>query len=141
MQRSGTEAIKAQIQPSKPIREITNITKIYSKNTKRTYCQPSEQLFPKRWPLSNRNRIKNDMNTHKVKRHRNSDTKNRQQRTKQNYRLGTVSNELLGDLNMFYDANLALNNAVVIKETIYLGFQLSITCNVVENSEGFPLVI
>ena len=43
--------------------------------------QPSEQLFPKRWPLSNRNRTKNNMNTPKVKRHRNSDTKNRQQRT------------------------------------------------------------
>ena len=65
MQRSGTEAIRTQIQPSKPKREITNITN--SQNTKRTYGQPSEQLFPKRWPLSNRNR--------------NSDTKNRQQRT------------------------------------------------------------
>ena len=41
----------------------------------RTYGQPSEQLFPKRWPLSNRNRTKHNMNTHKVKRHRNSDTK------------------------------------------------------------------
>ena len=28
-----------------------------------------------RWPLSNRNRTKNNMNTRKVKRHRNSDTK------------------------------------------------------------------
>ena len=27
MQRSGTEAIRTQIQPSKPKREITNITK------------------------------------------------------------------------------------------------------------------
>ena len=79
MQRSGTEAIRTQIQPSKPKREITNITN--SQNTKRTYGQPSEQLFPKRWPLSNRNRTKNDMNTHKVKRHRKTDTKNRQQRT------------------------------------------------------------
>ena len=72
MQRSGTEAIRTQIQPSKPKREITNITN--SQNTKRTYGQQSEQLFPKRWPLSNRNRTK-DMNTRKVKRHRNSDTK------------------------------------------------------------------
>ena len=72
MQRSGTEAIKTQIQPSKPKREITNITN--SQNTKRTYGQPS-----KRWPLSNQ--TKNNMNTHKVKHHRNSDTKNRQQRT------------------------------------------------------------
>ena len=40
MQRSGTEAI----QPSKPKREITYITN--SQNTKRTYGQPNEQLFP-----------------------------------------------------------------------------------------------
>ena len=46
MQRSGTEAIRTQIQPSKPKREITKITN--SQNTKRTYGQPSEQLFPKR---------------------------------------------------------------------------------------------
>ena len=54
MQRSGTEAIRAKIRPSKPKQEITNITN--SQNTKSTYGQPSEQLFPKRWPLSNRNR-------------------------------------------------------------------------------------
>ena len=47
----------------------------------RTYGQQSEQLFPKRWPLSNPNRTKNNMNTRKVKRHRNSDTISRQQRT------------------------------------------------------------
>ena len=80
MQRSGTEATRTQIQPSKPKREITNITN--SQNTKRTYGQPNEQLFPKRLPLSNRNRTENNINTHKVKRHQNSDTKNRQQRTK-----------------------------------------------------------
>ena len=61
MQRSRTEAIRTQIQPSKPKRKITKITK--SQNTKRTYGQPSEQLFPKRWPLSNPNRTKNNMNT------------------------------------------------------------------------------
>ena len=72
MQKSRTEAIRTQIQPSKPKREITYITN--SQNTKRTYGQPSEQLFPKRWPLSNRNRTKNNMNTRKVKRHRISDT-------------------------------------------------------------------
>ena len=54
MQRSGTEAIRTQLQPSKSKREITNITS--SQNTKRTYGQPSEQLL--RWPLSNRNRTK-----------------------------------------------------------------------------------
>ena len=53
MRRSGTEATRTQLQPSKPKREITNITN--SQNTKRTCGQPSEQLFPKRWPLSNRN--------------------------------------------------------------------------------------
>ena len=43
MQRSGTAAIRDQIQPSKPKREITNFTN--SQNTKRTYGQPSEQLY------------------------------------------------------------------------------------------------
>ena len=46
MQRPGTEAIKTQIQPSKPKREINKITNRY--NTKRIYGQPSEQLFSKR---------------------------------------------------------------------------------------------
>ena len=50
MQISGTEAIKTQLQPSKPKREITNITN--SQNTKITYGKPSAQLFPKRWSLS-----------------------------------------------------------------------------------------
>ena len=79
MQRPGTEAIRTKIQPSKPKREITKITN--GQNIMSTDGQPSEQLFPKRWPLSNPNRTKNNMNTSKVKRHRNSDTKNRQQRT------------------------------------------------------------
>ena len=108
MQRSGAEAIRTQIQSSKLKREITNITN--SQNTKRTYGQPSEQLFPKRWPLSNRNRTKSNMNTHNVTHHRNYDTKlgtdNRE--PQQNYRIGTVSNDLLGGLNMFYGDNLAL---------------------------------
>ena len=54
--QTGPEAIRTQIQPSKPKREITKITN--SQNTKRTYGQPSEQLFPKRWPLSYPNRTK-----------------------------------------------------------------------------------
>ena len=61
MQRSGTVAIRTQIQPSKHKREITKITN--SKNTMSTYGQQSEQLFPKRWPLSNPNRTKNNINT------------------------------------------------------------------------------
>ena len=73
MQRSGTEASRTQIHPSKPKREITVITN--SQNTKRTYGQPSEQIFPKSWPLNNRNRTKNNTNTPKVKRLRNFDTK------------------------------------------------------------------
>ena len=56
MQRSGTEAIRTQLKPSKPRREVTNITN--SRNTKRSYGQPSEYLFPKRWPLSNRSQTK-----------------------------------------------------------------------------------
>ena len=43
MQRSGTEAIRIQIQPSKPKREITHITS--SQNAKRTYGQPSEPFY------------------------------------------------------------------------------------------------
>ena len=50
VQRSGPEAIRTQIQPAKQKREITEITK--SRNTIRTYGQPSEQLFPKRWTHS-----------------------------------------------------------------------------------------
>ena len=67
--------------------------------TMRTCGQPSEQLFHKRWPLSKPTRTLNTMTTRKVKRHRNSDIKRRQERTTKNYRLGTVSNELLVGLN------------------------------------------
>ena len=94
MQRSGTEAIRTQLQPSKPKREITNITN--SQNTKITYGQPSEQLFPKRWPLSNRNRTKHNMNTRKVNVTETLTPKTGNREPQQNYRLGTVSNKLLG---------------------------------------------
>ena len=56
MQRQGTAAIRTQIQTSKPKRKITKITN--SQNTKRTHGQSYEQLFPKRWPLSNPNLTK-----------------------------------------------------------------------------------
>ena len=79
MQRPGTEAIRTQIQPSQPKQEITKITN--SQNIKGRYGQPSKQLLSKRWPLSKPNRTKTNMNTNKLKRHRNSDTTNRQQRT------------------------------------------------------------
>ena len=93
MQRSGTEAIRNQLKPSKPKREIINITN--SQNTKRTYGQASEQLFPKKWQLSNRNRTKN-INTREVARHQNLTPKTDNEEPQQNYRLGTVSDELLG---------------------------------------------
>ena len=67
MQKSGTGAIRTQIQPSKRKREITKITN--SQNTKRTYGQPSQQLFPKRWPLSNPNRTKNQRTNGPVNAH------------------------------------------------------------------------
>ena len=73
MQRPETEAIRTQIQPSKPKRGINKNTN--SQNTKRTYGHPSKQIFPKRWPLSNPNRSKYNMNTCKVKRQQNSDRK------------------------------------------------------------------
>ena len=41
----------------------------------RTNGQPSGQLFPKRWQLSNPNRTKSIMNKHTVKHQRNSDNK------------------------------------------------------------------
>ena len=90
--RPGTEAIRTQIQPSKPEWKITTITN--SQNTKRTYGQPSEQLFPKRWPLSNHNRTTIKMNTHNA-----TETltpKRGRREPQQNYRLGTVCNKKLG---------------------------------------------
>ena len=74
--------IKRLILPSKTERPINKITN--KQNTKRTHGQQSDQLFPKRLPLSNPNRIKNNINKHKkhmVKRHQNSDAKSRQHRS------------------------------------------------------------
>ena len=95
MQRSGTEAIRTQIQPSKPKLEITNITN--NQNTNRTYGQPSEQLFPKMWSLSNRNRTKTNMKTSPK-----LDTKNRRQKTTALER--SVMNFLGGGLKLFFRA-------------------------------------
>ena len=78
-QWTWTGAIRRRIPLSKPKWDINKITN--RQNTTRTNGQPSRQLFPKRWSLSNPNRTKSRMNKHKVKHHRNSDTKNRQQRT------------------------------------------------------------
>ena len=41
----------------------------------RAYGQPRGQLFHNRWPLNNPNRTYSLMNKHKVKHHRNSDSK------------------------------------------------------------------
>ena len=56
MECPGTGANRTQTPPSKPKREITKITN--SQIQKRTYGQPSGQLFPKRWPLSNQTELK-----------------------------------------------------------------------------------
>ena len=93
MQKQELKQSEPNSSPRNPNREITYITN--SQNTERAYGQPSEQLFPKRWSLSNRNRTKNNMNTRKVKRHRNSDTKTGYRVPQQIYRIRTVSNELL----------------------------------------------
>ena len=65
MQRSGTKAIRTQIQPSKPAREITKITN--SQNTKRTYGQRVSSYFPKGGHSATQNRNKHNINTRKVK--------------------------------------------------------------------------
>ena len=59
MQRSGTEGIRARIQPSKPKWDINNIT---TKIQKEHMVNRVSSYFPKG-------------GTHKVERHRNSDTK------------------------------------------------------------------
>ena len=68
---------------------------MYRQNTMSTNGQPSGQLFPKTWPLSNQNRTKSVMNKHKVKHHRNSDTKTGNREPHQNHRLGSVSNKFV----------------------------------------------
>ena len=52
--------------------------------------------FPKGGHSATETEIKNNMNTRKVKRHRNSDTKSDSREPQLNYRMVTVSNELLG---------------------------------------------
>ena len=78
--------------------------------TRRTNGQPSRQLFPKRWLLSNPNQTKSMINKHKVKHHRNSDTKTGNGEPHKNHRFGTVSKDILGGLNIFYWPNLTLRN-------------------------------
>ena len=74
MQRSGTEAIRAQIQPSKL--QIVKIQSEYMVNRVSSY-------FPKGGPQQPKpNLYHMNTGTRKVKRHRNSDTKNREPQNK-----------------------------------------------------------
>ena len=95
VQRPGTEAIGTQIQPSRPKREMTYIIK--SQNTKENIW--SAELAANSQKVAIQQQNKNSMNTHRVKRHRSSDNKTDNREPQRNYRLGTVSNELLGVLN------------------------------------------
>ena len=54
MQKPGTEAMRTQI--PKPKREITELTN--GQNTKRTFGQPREHLFPKTWPSATQTQLK-----------------------------------------------------------------------------------
>ena len=58
-------------------------------NSQRTYFQNGCLSATKTKP-------RNNMNTRKVKHHRNTDTKTGNRELQQNYRFGTASNELLG---------------------------------------------
>ena len=111
IQRSGTEAIKTQIQPSKPKREITNI--LNCKIQREHIVNRVSSYIPKvATQISNRNRTKNYMKTHKVKRHRNCGTK--KQATENQNTTTALERSVMnywggGGLNMFYAANLALS--------------------------------
>ena len=69
MQRSGTEAIRTQIQPSKPNpRERIKIAN--SQNTKKKHMvNRVSSYFPKGGHSATQTELKNNMNTRKVKRH------------------------------------------------------------------------
>ena len=56
MQRSGSEVIRTQIHPSKPKREITNIT--YSQNTKEHMVNRVSSYFPKGGHLATETELK-----------------------------------------------------------------------------------
>ena len=77
MQRPGNEAIRTQIHPSKPKREIIKITN--SQNTKRTYGQP-RSYFPKTGHSATQPKLKIILT-----RHRNSDTKTGNREPQLNY--------------------------------------------------------
>ena len=98
MQRSGTEAIRTLIKPKQTKRKIIKIQIV--KIQREYMVNRVSSYFQKRWPLSNQDRTKNNTNTRKVKRHQNSDTKTGIRKPQQNYRLGTVSNEVLKGLKL-----------------------------------------
>ena len=83
-----------------------------------TNGQLSELLFHKRWQLSNTTRTRNNINTRKVKRHRNSDTKIGNREPQQNNRFGTVSTELLGGFNWF-DGPTSPSVSVVVQSKTF----------------------
>ena len=71
----------------------------------KTYRNPSEQLFPNRWPLSYPNSNKNVKTYTRLKQHKKRLQNIKQTEPQQKYRLGTVSNMKLMDcLNPFYKA-------------------------------------
>ena len=93
MQRSGTESIRTQIEPSKQKREITNIIV----KTQREHDQSNKKASQKA-SIEQPNRTKNNMNTHKVKRHLNSVTpKTGNGEPQQKYRFETINKELIGN--------------------------------------------
>ena len=87
VQRSGTEVIRTQLQPSKRIREILKLVKIQREHM----VNPVSSYCPKGGHSATETE-KNNMNTRKVKRHRNSDTKTCNREPQQSYRIGTVMN-------------------------------------------------
>ena len=103
-------ATRTEIQPLKPTRKITKITN--GQNTKRTYGQPSKQLFPKRWPLSNPNRTKT-IRTHTWRNF--TETLTPKQANENHNRTTALERSAMnyggggGGLSMLYGANLALS--------------------------------
>ena len=77
MQRLGSEAIRTQIEPSKPKREMI---KIINSIVQREHMDNRvSSYFPKGGHIATQIEQENNMNTRMVKRHRYSNTKNRQQ--------------------------------------------------------------
>ena len=87
MQRSGQSESKSSPQNQNGKYLILQIVKI-----QREHMVNRVSSYFQKYP----NRTKNNMNTRKMKRHRNSDTKTSKREPQQNYRLGRVSNDFGG---------------------------------------------